>query len=135
MSNWIQDLQSAIYLQWSTQYGYAGAPASLHYGFAPEKTAYPYITYTVHAETEPTWGTQAQAVTIVFHVFSSLPSSAEASGIAEDIKTIFDRQKLLMTGHSMPVCLRVQNELLDKSDRQNWQYTLVMGCKVTPNGD
>lgn len=80
--------------------------SGFHEGFAPQRTAYPFITYhTQYAPYEPVWGGELIEAGYVFMVWAE--NSVDAKDIDTLVAQTLHHAQLSVSGQSSLLCKRV----------------------------
>jgi hypothetical protein len=104
----------------------AALPGGIHEGFAPPKTPYPLLTYTVHfAPHDYLWGSVMND--IGFDVFVFAENSVVADNLDALVLTALHDVELVVTGQSTLICRRVSSLSLPDSNEEGKKIYQVGG--------
>lgn len=98
----------------------------IHEGFAPPKTAYPLLTYSVHyAPIDYLWG--SMMLEVGFDVFVFAENSVDADNFDALVFAALHDAELTVTGQSTLICRRVSSLSLPDSNEEGKKIYQVGG--------
>jgi hypothetical protein len=98
----------------------------LHEGFAPRKTKYPFVTYSLHyAPVDYGWGFAIQKVGYDVMVVSD--NSVDADNIDALVTATLNDAKLVVDGQSTLICRRILSLSLPDVDEEGRKIYVVGG--------